>query len=74
MGLGLTISKMILQQLGGMIEVESKEGVGSKFFFTIPLNQEQVDQDYLKESYNVSSLDGSEYQSDNEAPAEESKS
>ena len=74
MGLGLTISKMILQQLGGMIDVESKEGVGSKFFFTIPLNQEQVDQDYLKESYNVSSLDGSEYQSDNEAPAEESKS
>ena len=74
MGLGLTISKMILQQLGGMIDVESKEGVGSKFFFTIPLNQEQVDQDFLKESYNVSSLDGSEYQSDNEAPAEESKS
>ncbi len=74
MGLGLTISKMILQQLGGMIDVESKEGVGSKFFFTIPLNQEQVDQDCLKESHNVSSLDGSEYQSDNEAPAEESKS
>ena len=37
MGLGLTISKMIVQQLGGDIEVESRENIGSKFYFNIPL-------------------------------------
>ena len=38
MGLGLTISKMIIQQLGGEIEVKSEPGVGSTFFFSIPLS------------------------------------
>lgn len=38
MGLGLTISKMIIEQFGGDIDVETREGLGSKFFFTIPLH------------------------------------
>jgi signal transduction histidine kinase len=37
MGLGLTISKMIVQQMGGIIDVESAPGLGSEFHFTIPL-------------------------------------
>ena len=37
MGLGLTISKMIVQNLGGDISVKSKFGVGTKFTFKIPL-------------------------------------
>lgn len=37
MGLGLTISKMIVQQMGGAIDVESVAGEGSNFFFTVPL-------------------------------------
>ncbi|TNV85225.1 hypothetical protein FGO68_gene1273 [Halteria grandinella] len=37
MGLGLTISKMIVIQLGGEIDVESKHKSGSKFSFTIPV-------------------------------------
>lgn len=37
MGLGLTISKMILQQLQGDIQVESEPGIGSKFSFKIPI-------------------------------------
>ena len=39
MGLGLTISKMIIQQLGGDIGVTSVEGKGSKFTFTLPLDE-----------------------------------
>jgi signal transduction histidine kinase len=37
MGLGLTISKMIVQQMGGTIDVSSTLGEGSNFFFTVPL-------------------------------------
>ena len=34
-GLGLTISSKIVQKLGGNIEVESEEGKGSEFYFTL---------------------------------------
>ncbi|TNV85569.1 hypothetical protein FGO68_gene3449 [Halteria grandinella] len=37
MGLGLTISKMIVQQLGGEISVESQAKRGSVFSFRIPI-------------------------------------
>ena len=36
-GLGLTISSQIIQALGGSIQVSSKEGQGSEFWFTINL-------------------------------------
>jgi len=43
-GLGLTISKNLVNFLGGDLWVDSKLGVGSKFFFNLPYNKEAKDQ------------------------------
>ena len=44
-GLGLTVSKQLIELHGGQIEVESDEGVGSCFTFTLPLANETADAD-----------------------------
>ncbi len=38
-GLGLTISKGLIELLGGDIEVRSKSGAGSEFRFTLPMTE-----------------------------------
>lgn len=47
-GLGLTISKVLVEMLGGAMNVESNPGRGSRFWFTIPTgdlsNVEMIDE------------------------------
>ena len=42
-GLGLTISRTIIEALGGKIGVDSEEGVGSTFWFTLPLHTKRTE-------------------------------
>ncbi|MDQ7051416.1 MAG: ATP-binding protein [candidate division KSB1 bacterium] len=55
-GLGLTISREIIQHLGGRIWVESKPGKGASFYFELPVMPEDasnVDEIYEKEKITV---------------------
>jgi hypothetical protein len=49
-GLGLSITKAYIEVLGGKIWVESEEGIGSTFYFTLPYNHELKEKNSTKDN------------------------
>lgn len=57
-GLGMTITKYILDAMGGTIEVESTQNVGSKFFVTLDLRKADVlEEDMVLPNWNMLVVD-----------------
>jgi hypothetical protein len=56
-GLGLSISKAYVEMLGGQLWVQSKVGVGSTFYFTLPYFKETSVTKHVKEIKQISKLE-----------------
>lgn len=60
-GLGMSITKHIVEMMKGTIELESEQGVGSKFHVTIDLEKASVDESEMKlPAWNILIVDDNE--------------
>lgn len=50
-GLGLTISAEYIKMMGGELQISSEEGKGSKFYFTLTLNETMANESNLRNTY-----------------------
>ncbi len=49
-GIGLTITRSLIEQMGGQLQVESKPGVGSRFWFNLPSAVDDENKALLQEA------------------------
>ncbi|MFC5449617.1 response regulator [Paenibacillus aestuarii] len=58
-GLGLVICQHLIQSMGGILKVESKQGVGSRFYFTVMFEQSR--QEFAEHPVLTQLADGSHH-------------
>ncbi|MFB8790308.1 MAG: MASE1 domain-containing protein [Potamolinea sp.] len=77
-GLGLAVTKQLIELHGGQISVQSKLGEGSKFTFTLPVNQGQIKQtissSVFKNNINFESLELQQTTNNLDVPATDYRS
>src|SRR6185295_4944716 len=55
-GLGLAISRRLIELMGGMLDFSSEPGVGSRFWFTLPLITPEDEYDSTAETVQAAAL------------------
>ena len=68
-GLGLTIAKHMVEEMGGVLNFHSTEGVGSRFWFDLVLEKTEAQENVIVSNQAVDSKNHSAFIADNEKAA-----